>query len=60
MIATILAILTELFKDLPIINGWFQKSPGQKADQPITDAHNAVKKAEETGDTSDIEKAISG
>lgn len=59
MLATILAILAEFFKDLPMISGWFQKSPGQKADQPITDAHNAVQKGA-TGDTSSIEDIISG
>lgn len=62
MILTILTIISEFLADLPLIGkaiAAFMPTAGQKADQPITDAANAISSSNANpGDTSAIEKGF--
>jgi hypothetical protein len=59
ILASVAAIATAILAAIKKI--WPTTPPGQAADQPISDVHQAVQQAEATpGDTSAIENEISG
>lgn len=63
MFTSFFVALNALIELIPIIKallGLFIKTPEEKRRAFIMDLHGAIKSAQETGDTSAIEKLISG